>query len=172
MSGGSVRLLSATLDASGATLGGLVRIGGAFQGGKEEDIASDTWQRYIGRFGTPSELPNAQRTFINDSSSINVSSRVGAGGTAIVWSDAQTTFLGSITAKGGAAEIPSAGDLRYVNLTGLDLGTCFLLLDPKNIVIGDFPAAGTWAYQAILGKGYSGGKNLDVASIEAGDRFV
>ena len=33
MSGDSVRLLSATLDAGGATQGGLVRVGGAFQGG-------------------------------------------------------------------------------------------------------------------------------------------
>ncbi|TRZ96130.1 MAG: filamentous hemagglutinin N-terminal domain-containing protein, partial [Rhodocyclaceae bacterium] len=171
LSGGSVRLLSATLDASGVAQGGLVHIGGPFQGGKAQDTTSDTWQRYIGRFGTVSDLPNTQRTFINDSTRIDVSSRVGAGGTAVVWSDAQTTFLGSISAKGGAVEISSAGDLRYVNLTGLDLGTGFLLLDPKNIVIGDFPTASIWAYQAILGKGYSSGKNVDVSSLEAGDNF-
>jgi filamentous hemagglutinin family protein len=171
LAGGSVRLLSATLDASGATQGGLVRVGGAFQGGKAQDPTSDTWRRYIGRYGSLPDLPNAELTFINDSSRIDVSSKVGAGGTAVVWSGTQTTFLGSISAKGGAVEVSSAGDLRYVNLIGLDLGTGFLLLDPKNIVIGDSPTAGTWTYQAILGKGYSGGKNLDVSSLDAGDWF-
>lgn len=171
LSGSGVRLLSATLAASGATQGGLVRIGGAYQGGKVQDFASDTWQHYIGRFGTLPDLPNAQRSFINDSTRIDVSSKGGAGGTVIAWSDLQTTFLGGIKAERGAVEISSAGDLRYVNLAGLDLGTGFLLLDPKNIVIGDFPTAGTWTYQAILGKGYSGGKNVDVGSLEANDNF-
>ena len=168
LSGGSVRLLSATLDASGNTQGGLVRIGGAFQGGKAQDTSSELYRNFIGRFGQLPDLPHAQRSFINDSTRINVSSKVGAGGTAVVWSDTQTTFLGAIKAKGGSVEVSSAGDLRYVNLNGIDLGTGFLLLDPKDIEIGNFSAVSAWTQEAILGKGYSGGKNLDVVELEGG----
>ena len=122
--GEKVGLVNAQIDASGALGGGTVLIGGSFQG---NGIA-----------------PNALRTFVNSSSKIDVSALLsGNGGTAIVWSNLNTRFLGTIVAKGGDL----SGDGGFVEVSGkqnLDyrgnvntlapngkIGT--LLLDPTNI---------------------------------------
>ncbi|NHZ90073.1 filamentous hemagglutinin N-terminal domain-containing protein [Massilia sp. CCM 8733] len=175
LSGADVRLLGATLDASGATQGGMVRVGGAFQGGSERADAPDL-ARFTQRWGQRAPIASAQQTFINDSTSIKVaaSGAQGQGGTAVVWSDQQTTMLGKVDATGatagGTVEISGKNELRHVGLEHLDIGAGGqLLLDPKNITIGSYPLV--WTYQAILGQGYSGGKNKDVASLASGDGF-
>jgi filamentous hemagglutinin family protein len=175
LSGADVRLLGAQVDASGAVQGGLVRVGGAFQGGAARPDAPDA-ARFSGRWGATAGIANADATFINDSTVLDVSARgaAGQGGTAIVWSQKQTTMLGAIratgAASGGAVEISGKEDLRYVGLENISLGQGgHLLLDPKNIVIGNF--ANVWTYDALLGKGFSGGKNVGVSSLEEGDAF-
>ncbi|GBO52301.1 hypothetical protein APA_5391 [Pseudanabaena sp. lw0831] len=124
--GEKVGLVNAQIDASGALGGGTVLIGGNFQG---NGIA-----------------PNALRTFVSANSKIDVSALLrGNAGTAIVWSDLNTRFLGSIIAKGGTL----SGDGGLVEVSGkqnLDfrgtvntfapkgkIGT--LLLDPTDINI-------------------------------------
>ncbi|WP_028103666.1 YDG domain-containing protein [Pseudoduganella violaceinigra] len=175
ISGADVRLLGATANASGATQGGLVRVGGAFQGGAQREDAPDA-DRFTARWGATANIANADATFINDSTVLDVSARgaAGKGGTAIVWSQKQTTMLGAVDAtgavSGGAVEISSHEDLRHVGLERLAIGAGGrLLLDPKNIVIGSFP--NQWTYEAIIGKGFSGGKNRDVAGLKSGDAF-
>ncbi|WP_426342664.1 YDG domain-containing protein [Pseudoduganella sp. S-14] len=175
ISGADVRLMGATVDASGATQGGLVRVGGAFQGGAKRDDAPDA-DRFTARWGTTAGIGNADATFLNDSTVLDVSARgwAGQGGTAIVWSDRQTTMLGAVKAggqsRGGAVEISSHEDLRHVGLERLEIGKGgSLLLDPKNIVIGSF--ANQWTFEAAIGKGFSGGKNQDVAGLNTGDTF-
>jgi len=174
VSGADVRLLGASLDASGASAGGLVRVGGAFQGGQERADAPDAW-RYSGRWGQSAPLASAAKTFVSDSSVINVGATgpAGQGGTAVVWSNQQTTMLGSVKARGAAAggvvEISSKDELRHVGLENLDIGAGGrLLLDPKNITIGNYP--NVWTYEALLGKGYTGGKSVN-QSLDAGDGF-
>lgn len=175
LGGADVRLLGVKVDASGATQGGLVRVGGAFQGGAQRADAPDA-QRFSARWGATPAIANADATFINDSSLLDVSARGagGQGGTAIIWSQKQTTMLGAIratgAASGGAVEISGKEDLRYVGLENISLGQGgHLLLDPKNIVIGNF--ANVWTYDAILGKGFSGGKNAAVSGLDEGDGF-
>ncbi|MYN04448.1 filamentous hemagglutinin N-terminal domain-containing protein [Pseudoduganella sp. DS3] len=175
LGGADVRLLGTRVDASGATQGGLVRVGGAFQGGAADPDAPDA-QRFSGRWGATAAIANADATFINDSTLLDVSARgaAGQGGTAIVWSEKQTTMLGAIkatgAASGGAVEISGKEDLRYVGLESISLGRGgHLLLDPKNIVIGNY--ANVWTYDAILGKGFSGGKNQGVSGLDEGDGF-
>jgi filamentous hemagglutinin family protein len=124
--GEKVGLVNAQINASGALGGGTVLIGGNFQG---NGIA-----------------PNALKTFVNSSSKIDVSALLnGNAGTAIVWSNLNTRFLGTIIAKGGAL----SGDGGFVEVSGkqnLDyrgnvntfapngkIGT--LLLDPTDITI-------------------------------------
>ena len=124
--GVKVGLVNALIDASGLLGGGKVLIGGDLQG---KGLA-----------------PNALRTFIDSNSTINVSATLrGNGGTAIVWADQTTRFLGNIVAKGGA----QLGDGGFVEVSGkqnLDyrgevntfapngkIGT--LLLDPTDINI-------------------------------------
>jgi len=176
VSGQDVLLLGAQLDASGNTQGGLVRVGGAFQGGAVREDAPDL-ARFVTRWGQAAPIVNAGSTFINDGTAIKVgaSGRNGQGGTAVVWSDRQTTMLGSVDARGagaaGTVEISSKDTLRHVGLERIALGQGGqLLLDPKNITIGG-SGASQWTYQAILGNGYSGGKNASVDALETGDNF-
>ncbi|MDO9365005.1 MAG: YDG domain-containing protein [Methylotenera sp.] len=168
--GQDINLLSAHLDASGKTEGGLIRVGGAFQGGKtvaQGGSAPNTpeHERFVDRWATLPGIRNAQKTMVNDSSTLNVSASNGDGGTAIVWSDIQTTMVGSInatgTSKGGAVEISSANELRHASLSNVSIGAGGqLLLDPKNITIGDAATATSWTYAAILGLGYTPGDGL------------
>ncbi len=125
--GGQVALQGATIDASGTTGGGSVRVGGDFHGG-----------------GT---LAHSATTTVDAATTINAdaSGATGDGGSVVVWSDTGTRFAGNISARGGAvsgdggrAEVSSEGALGYAGLTDLRApggtgGT--LLLDPLNIDI-------------------------------------
>ncbi|WP_379955023.1 filamentous hemagglutinin N-terminal domain-containing protein, partial [Emcibacter nanhaiensis] len=166
----AVYLLSADIDASGGDSGGLVRIGGAFQGGKTPDPAQPYYDSFLGRWGDTDSIRNADTSFVNDATAINVSGGNGQGGTVVVWSDTQTTFLGSVDATGavggGSVELSSAGELRKVALSGVTLGGGQLLLDPKDIIIGDENIIESWAYAGIMGS------IIDIdTELEAGDQF-
>ena len=174
-----IRLLSARLDASGETRGGLVRVGGEFQGGKAPSPDTPERERFVGRWGSLPALGSAETTFINDGVRIDVSAAAGEGGTAIVWSEGQTTLLGAIDARGGArdgangaarggvVELSSRGELRHAGLGNVKVGGGgHLLLDPKDITIG---AANNWAYAGILGTGYSSGAKDTNVSLDASD---
>jgi hypothetical protein len=168
LTGFGVRLLSATLDASGRTQGGLIRVGGAFQGGKNLGIRGDNGnllQSYVGRWSEAADISNAQRTLVNDSTVLKVSATSGEGGTAIVWSDVQTTMAGTVRAsgrtRGGCVELSSAEELRHADLSKIR-GANHILLDPKNIIVGTAAQASGWSYAAIIGAGYTGAADLDV----------
>ncbi|MEM1185698.1 MAG: filamentous hemagglutinin N-terminal domain-containing protein [Planctomycetota bacterium] len=127
VTGGSVALRGAAIDASGRAAngsGGAVRIGGDIQG--------------------KGALANADVTAIDAASTIDVNARgSGDAGVAVVWSDGQTLFQGSIE---GRAE---SGDGAFVEVSGkqwlgfegaVDVSSVLgqrgaLLLDPKNILI-------------------------------------
>lgn len=167
-----LRLLGAQIDANGEQKGGIVRLGGAFQGGKTPDITQDYYDSFVGRWPNLPAIENAGRTFVNDSTNIIVSSSEGTGGTAIIWSDDQTTFLGSINASGisgGSVELSSAATLRYANLTGVTVQDGYLLLDPKNITIGSSTELQSWTYQGIIGQWYS--QDTDPGTLAANDAF-
>jgi len=174
VAGADLRLFGAQLDAGGNTQGGLVRIGGAFQGGAVRDDAPDL-ARFVTRWGQTAPLANATSTFVGEGTAISVGAggAAGQGGTAVVWSDKQTTMLGSVDARGagaaGTVEISSKDELRHVGLERIALGSGGrLLLDPKNITIGS--SAGSWTYQAVLGKGV-GANGTEVGSLEESDGF-
>ena len=150
VSGSNVALQGATLNASGGQQGGLVRVGGAFQGGQAQDQASAKAQKYVTRFGTSPAIANADTTSVDAASKIDVSASGtgGIGGTAIVWSNVNTSELGSIdahgAAMGGAVEVSSHNAVRSVALGRIVTGAGgTLLLDPKNIVIEDDPGDGS-----------------------------
>uniref|UniRef100_Q3AQF8 Filamentous hemagglutinin-like protein n=1 Tax=Chlorobium chlorochromatii (strain CaD3) TaxID=340177 RepID=Q3AQF8_CHLCH len=133
-SGGTIAVTSptttiagATLSANGGTDGGMVLIGGGWQGSEPN-------------------LPNAATTTVTASSSISANaSTVGNGGTVVVWSEQATTFAGTIAANGGS----ESGNGGAVEVSGHEQlamsGTVstsahhgeagFLLLDPRNITI-------------------------------------
>ncbi len=133
--GGGVRVLGAKvglfdgtrIDASGASGGGEVLIGGDFQG-RNPDVA------------------NSSRTYVGKDARIKADATVeGDGGRVIVWADDVTRYYGSISVQGGT----QGGDGGFVEVSGegslgfhgsVDtrspqgrMGT--LLLDPLNIII-------------------------------------
>lgn len=134
--GGSVHVLGervalldgAHVNASGATGGGEVLIGGDFQGGN-------------------SDIKNAQYTHVAETAVVNADAlETGDGGKAIVWADKNTVMLGEATAKGGA----HSGDGGLIEVSGKESlvmrGTVDataangergnILFDPKNISVG------------------------------------
>lgn len=162
LSAAAVKLLSPRLSAVGASGGGLLRLGGEFQGGK--DLVQD-------------ELPNAQTLVATDATLLaaGTTGLAGDGGTAIVWSDRETVFLGRIDVRpgieagaGGLAEISSGGLLTWRGeaATGRGDRRGQVLLDPKDIVIA---TAGYSQYGLILGYNYS--DLLPQHELQAGDMF-
>jgi filamentous hemagglutinin family protein len=130
--GDRVSLLGAIIDASGATGGGTIHVGGGYQGASVLSSA------------------NASRTYISDKSVLraDATGAHGDGGTVVAWADGTTQFAGKITARSGTA----SGDGGLVETSGLEAlgvsGTVDAsarntsgangrwLLDPKNITIG------------------------------------
>ncbi|WP_141100588.1 beta strand repeat-containing protein [Roseateles aquatilis] len=142
VSGQQIALAGATLSATGSERGGLVRIGGAFQGGKPQSAGSADAQVFAHRFGALTPLLNARTTQVDAASRIDVSATGadGVGGTTILWSDRATTAAGAIDARGaksaGAVEVSSATQVQTIAFDRLLLGKGGrLLLDPQDIVI-------------------------------------
>ena len=153
--GQNVRLAAADISAKGASQGGKVRIGGEYLGGQElSRVSLKEYNGFINRFENQNEIINSQNTIVDYDVNINISSAFGQGGTAVIWSDETTDFLGSIDAngylkadegwvtkaynkkeKGGFIEISSKNLLRTVNLDRVSVGYGTLLLDPKNITV-------------------------------------
>ncbi|MEA3108683.1 MAG: trimeric autotransporter adhesin, partial [Gammaproteobacteria bacterium] len=148
--GGSVTLTadrvglfdSSAIDASGATGGGNVFVGGGFHG-KDPSIT------------------DARQVVVALGVDIDASATAaGIGGNVAVWSDGQTSFAGRIAAHGGAVsgaggfvEVSSHGNLNFLGTVAADAphgaaGT--LLLDPLNIIVatggGASLTAGTLAF--------------------------
>ncbi|MEG4248873.1 CHAT domain-containing protein [Microcoleus sp. Pol10D4] len=124
--GEKVGLFGANIDASGTDGGGTVRVGGGFQGMEP--------------------VPNAQVTYVSPDSTIaaNAIDR-GNGGTAVIWSDNTTRFLGNISARGGTAagnggrvEVSGKNALTFqgeVDTRATNGAIGNLWLDPANITI-------------------------------------
>ncbi|MES2728485.1 MAG: MBG domain-containing protein, partial [Pseudomonadota bacterium] len=155
ITGGGVKLLSATVNANGKLKGGQIRIGGEFQGGKNLPI---------------DEMPNAEIVTLDRGTRVKADGEDedSAGGTVIVWSDVDTMVLGTISAKpgtrsglGGFVELSSAGKLNYgaTVTTGSGNRAGTVLLDPKNIIIADHTYSST---AIILGRGYTGANTVNV----------
>lgn len=138
LSAPEVELADVSINASGRTGGGVVRIGGEYRGGR--DLETD-------------ELANARTLHATEGTVIEADAlEQGDGGEVIVWSDDATRFLGSISARGGAAG--GAGGLVETSGAWLDVSGARVdtraadgsagtwLLDPHNIIINATGDAG------------------------------
>ncbi len=111
-------LEGARLDASGFAGGGIIRVGGDYQGS--------------------GSLPQARSTRISAASVLMADAReYGSGGDVVIWSKNQTQFFGQVSAespnKNGFVEISSKDKLNSVG--AVSSGT--LLLDPKDVNVDD-----------------------------------
>ncbi|MEW7009117.1 YDG domain-containing protein, partial [Lentilitoribacter sp. EG35] len=163
--GGASRILSASLDASGATKGGRIRLGGEYQGGK--NLTTD-------------ELPNTLHLAVTDGTTIkaDATNADGDGGRVILWADEKATVLGSISARpgtqsgtGGFIEV-SAGDRLSVLTSALNTAAIdgtrggSVLLDPKNIIIDNVAAVDQSIF--VIGSAYA---LPDVSTLDDYDYF-
>jgi filamentous hemagglutinin family protein len=142
VTGEDIKLASARIDASGRTGGGKVLIGGDWGGGNPNK----------GLVANPSAklesfvIPTATTVSVDAATTINASARGrGNGGKVVLWSDSETTFAGTILARGGAksgdggfVEVSSHQLLNYggTSDTRAPKGTVgTLLLDPENFYV-------------------------------------
>ena len=137
VTGTNVAVGAATLDASGATGGGTILVGGGFQGG--------------------GPLAHARTLAIASGATLTAdATQDGNGGQIVAWSDESTTVAGSLTARGAGlgngGTIETSGHLLDVAGIGIDasapIGTGGTwLLDPANINITtadfDYTPSGT-----------------------------
>ncbi len=169
-----IRLLSSDITASGSQQGGLVRIGGAFQGGYDLTRTNEQEETFVTRWGNVPTMENVNTLFINDGSTLNIESDH-TPGTLILWSDQETTMLGHINAmglQGGSVEISSKDTLRYLGLQNIKMVEGgHLLLDPKNIIISDTAGSQSWSLQGVIGFDYTGSKDFDFNNTVAADSF-
>jgi filamentous hemagglutinin family protein len=139
VTGQSIKLASATLDASGAQGGGTINIGGGFQGA--------------------GPLPQADTVSIDAATTISAdATQAGNGGTIIVWSNINTAFAGTIKARGGAqfgnggnVEVSGKSLLAYTGFTDLSAAHGSfgnLLLDPYDVTISSAADANSSSFTA------------------------
>src|SRR5262245_22158729 len=84
LAGNDIRLTGAEVNASGATAGGLVRIGGTWRGGAF-DPSDPLFQSYLGRFGNLAPIASANTVATDKTTRIDVSAhKSGHAGTAIL----------------------------------------------------------------------------------------
>jgi hypothetical protein len=142
VTGESIQLAGATIDASGDAGGGHVLIGGDTGGGNPSTAAANIELAKLESFG----IPTATTVSVDAGTVINASATgSGNGGKVVLWSDQQTTFAGTILAQGGAGggnggfvETSSHGVLSFtgtLDLAALAGTTGTALLDPYNVEI-------------------------------------
>src|SRR5262245_42260735 len=142
VSGEDIKLANARIDASGRRGGGKVLIGGDWGGGNPKtrlvSNPSAKLETYV--------IPTATTVSVDAGTIINASATGrGNGGKVVLWSDSETTFAGTILARGGAkggdggfVETSSHQLLNYGGTTDTrapkgTVGT--LLLDPENLYV-------------------------------------
>src|SRR6516164_8968110 len=142
VTGESIKLASARIDASGRKGGGNVLIGGDWGGGNPNTSLVKNSSAKLESF----VIPTATTVSVDAATTINASARGrGNGGKVVLWSDSETTFAGTILARGGAksgdggfVEVSSHQLLNYSGTTDTrapkgTVGT--LLLDPENLYV-------------------------------------
>ena len=90
----------AEISATGPQMGGKVRIGGDYLGGNLTNLDNKIKKGFVSRFGDQPPIDNSKQTIVKADTNIDVSSDLGKGGTAVIWSDEMTDFNGTINAKG------------------------------------------------------------------------
>ncbi|MGR8919878.1 MAG: beta strand repeat-containing protein, partial [Gammaproteobacteria bacterium] len=118
VSGARVAVLDGALDASGATAGGRIRVGG-------------------GLGGSDADMPNASHTTVAAGSRLSADATThGDGGEVIVWAEQQTLAAGAISARGG----PTGGNGGFVETSAREN----LAVAATPDVSAPNGAAGTW----------------------------
>ena len=149
VSGEHIKVANAKIDASGRRGGGKILIGGDWGGGHPDLSLVTNASAKLENF----TIATATTVSVDANTTINASATGrGHGGKVVLWSDSQTTFAGTILARGGAesggggfVEVSSQQLLNYSGTTDTrapngKVGT--LLLDPFDVSIIPNPSRG------------------------------
>ena len=110
VTGENIELASARIDASGRKGGGKALIGGDWGGGNPNTSLVKNSSAKLESF----VIPTATTVSVDAATTINASARGrGNGGKVVLWSDSETTFAGTILARGGA----NSGDGGFVEVS-------------------------------------------------------
>jgi filamentous hemagglutinin family protein len=160
VTGENIQVTGAKIDVSGDAGGGKVMLGGDWGGGNPTlglvTNPSATLESY--------RIANATTLSVDATTTIDASARnSGNGGKVILWSESQTTFAGTIFARGGDSsgnggfvEVSSKGGLSFsgtVDTRAPNGRNGTLLLDPEDIVVGSDGTMTVAALQAALAGG-------------------
>jgi hypothetical protein len=160
VTGENIQVAGAKIDVSGDTGGGKVMLGGDWGGGNPAlglvGNQSATLESY--------KIANATTLSVDATTTIDASARsAGNGGKVVLWSQSETTFAGTIFARGGDSagnggfvEVSSKGALSFAGTVDTRApngraGT--LLIDPEDIVVGTGGTMTVAALQAALANG-------------------
>src|SRR5262252_8970153 len=114
VTGENIKLANARIDASGRKGGGKVLIGGDWGGGNPNTSLVKNSSAKLESF----VIPTATTVSVDTATTINASARGrGNGGKVVLWSDSETTFAGTILARGGA----KSGDGGFVEVSSHQL---------------------------------------------------
>ena len=155
--GNSVALVAATADASGtAGAGGRIRVGGDYHGDNPD-------------------VPNAQAVDVSGATVLRADAGGGgAGGRITVWSESETTFDGSLSARpagggaGGFLEASSHGQLTYGGSADAGVGGT-LLLDPQFLTVA---AAAPFSQYSLVNPAATGTFGTSVLVLANGNIVV
>ena len=190
VSGEHIKLANAKIDASGRRGGGKVLIGGDWGGGHPNTTLVSNASAKLENF----TIATATTVSVDARSTINASATGrGSGGKVVLWSDSQTTFAGTILAKGGTKSgdggFVETSSHRQLAFTGnVDTraprgATGTLLLDPLDFHIVQNPpeegppnpnemSAAMLAFLLTQGSVTIATNNADNAGDQFGDIFV
>ena len=147
VSGEAIKVTAANIDASGRRGGGKILIGGDWGGGHPNTTLVSNSSAKLENF----TIATATTVSVDAATTINASATGrGNGGKVVLWSDSQTTFAGTILAKGGAksgdggfVETSSHGQLAFTGNVNAGAPRGIpgaLLLDPEDILIDNAAA--------------------------------
>ena len=115
----NIEFKASNIDASGLKRGGLVRIGGELQGGNYKLKNSQSYREMKIVQKANTILRNAEKVSVDNLTSVNVSSKRGKGGVAIIWSEKETRFSGQLNAT-GKEFVKLNQNNQITKFTGLD----------------------------------------------------
>ena len=115
----NIEFKASNIDASGLKRGGLVRIGGELQGGNYKFKNSQSYREMKIAQKANTIVRNAEKVSVDNLTSVNVSSKRGKGGVAIIWSEKETRFSGQLNAT-GKEFVKLNQNNQITKFTGLD----------------------------------------------------
>jgi len=157
VTGEAVQVTGAKIDVSGDAGGGKVMLGGDWGGGNPNKALVNSQSAALESY----KIANATTLSVDAATTIDASAKSsGTGGKVVLWSDTQTTFAGTIFARGGDSagnggfvEVSSKGGLSFAGSVDTRAPNGFagtLLIDPEDIVIGTGGTMTVAALQSAL----------------------